>query len=527
MPTVEVHSAEIRGYKAVPIEVEVNVSQGLPGFRIFGLKAAMAEEAIARVRCAMVTAGFAVPLSAITVNLRPADMNKYSTGYDLPIAMGILAATGQIPAEGLENSLVVGELSLAGNVEAVRGEVAYRHFAQEANLEFIYPKTASLSLAKEGMEGLSRATSRASLNLDSEAQVEQGLDFADVVGNESVKRACVIAAAGKHNLLLVGPPDSGKTMAARRMTTILPALTDKEYGEVMQLHSVCGDLVAQSLRGGRPFRAPHSSITIGGMVGGGRPILPGEVSLAHNGVLFLEDLADFSVDVLKSLSLPLQEKEVRLVRVDGVTKFPADTLLVASARPCPCGHFGDVSTECHDSPSAIMNYQHRLGKAAGGAFELVAETNQPSAGWVFGREKGMTSAEMATIVAEARERASWRERRMDTHQRLGAEHGQIDCLDFDADAIEALKSVSHKLAIGPRSIASIARVARTIADMACHDTIQSDDVLEGCAFRNEFGVPARSEAVGDPFAEIAATAALGGKEATIQLQPLDVDSATR
>jgi magnesium chelatase family protein len=495
-PDVRIPTATLRGVEAVPVTVEVSVSGGIPGLSIVGMPDTSVLEARSRVRCAMKACGYKIPRLHVTVNLAPAEIRKTGTAFDLPIAVAVLAATGQIPHESLSKLLFVGELALDGGVCPPRGAVAYAALAEREGLSLACSDQTRLPLALStgayGISAISRlktgvgdlpllATGPCGDGTDADDGT-CGLDFSDVVDQDIPKRAMVIAAAGRHGMLMVGPPGSGKTMLARRMPTILPPLADAEKSEALLIHSVAGQPIDPLERGERPFRAPHHSISVGGLVGGGRPVMPGEVSLAHGGVLFLDELPEFATNALQSLRQPLEDHEVRIVRVDGVYVFPCDFQLVAAANPCPCGHLGDDAHECTCAPARVAAYQGRIGGPLMDRIDVVVDVHRPASTDVIRGSEGAGSAEMLDQVMAAREFSAWREARDEA--RLGSGVRGVARLGFEPSARSFFEDSAERLALGGRAIARVGRVARTIADMGGHELVSRDDVGEALQYRS-------------------------------------------
>lgn len=486
-----VHTAVLLGVEARDVTVEVTISQGIPGITIVGLADTMVQEARVRVRAALQACGFEIPRALFTVNLAPSEIRKSGTGLDLPIAVAMLACTAQIPAEGLDACLFVGELGLFGEVSEVRGLVAYDRLAKESGLSLVSAASmlpgdsgalaiGTLSQLRQGVGQLPPCPSQGAWDVVA-GEGRTGLDFADVVDQEMAKRAAVIAASGDHGLLMIGPPGAGKSMIAKRIPTILSPLDDKERAEVMLIHSVAGQDLAGIARGERPFRAPHHAISRGGLVGGGRPVCPGEVSLAHHGVLFLDELPEFGPAALQTLRQPMEDREVRIVRVDGTYVFPCDFMLVAAANPCPCGYLGDPDHSCTCSPARIQGYQARIGGPLMDRIDVLVDVARPASARIISGERGTSSASMAEQVRKAREYASWRVARSADGRPDKAR--SVPELSLDAKARSTLEGMAKRLGLGGRNIVRIARVARTIADLDGRELVSSDDVVEACAYR--------------------------------------------
>jgi magnesium chelatase family protein len=494
-------TAAVFGVEACPVHVEVDVSFGLPFFAMVGLPDASVRESRDRVRSAIRNSGFSFPAHRITVNLAPADVRKAGAAFDLPIALGILAAQGLLDHRDLENIVVFGELSLDGVIQPARGVLPIAAAARrEGAAAVLLPRAnAAEAAVVSGLRVLavgSLVEAVCALN-DPSAVVpvpvptatlsnsDDAPDLADVRGQLLARRALEVAAAGGHNLLMVGPPGAGKTMMARRMAGILPALTFEEALEVTAIYSVAGLLPSGTgLVSSRPFRAPHHTISHVALVGGGSHPRPGEVSLAHQGVLFLDEMPEFSRHTLEVLRQPMEEGRVTIARASGVSLFPARFVLVGAMNPCPCGFADDADRECRCTPQQVERYRGRLSGPLRDRLDLTIEVPAlpPDVLGVLGG--GEPTAAVRHRVAAARERQRGRYAGCEVTVNAAltppmlAEHGRLE-----AHGTRLLNAAVKKLGLTARSYERVRKVARTIADLAGAPDIGADHVAEALQFR--------------------------------------------
>ena len=489
-----VHSAVLRGVEAIPVDVEVAVTQGMPAFNIVGMVDAAVQESRERVKSALRASGFTMPGDRVLVSLAPSSLKKNGSGFDLPIAVGLLVATGQIDPQLAHEMLFVGELSLEGSVRPVTGMLAYALCARDYGYSLVCSDDADGLVEIEGLrqKGLRCIASLRGPQFTTfegryAMPADEPLDFKDVSGNDMAKRALQIAAAGRHGLLMMGPPGSGKTMLASRLPSILPPLSEDEMLHAALIHSVAGESVLEVLAGRRPFRAPHHSATAAGLIGGGSPIRPGEISLAHLGVLFLDELAEFKPNVLQQMRQPLESGRVCITRADGNVVFPARFLLVGATNPCPCGYYGDASRECTCSVKQIRDYQNRIGGPLMDRIDLHIDVKRVPPEVVLSKQGGTSSAELREGVMKCREYASWRK----AHEQVeGTTQGLIASCHLAADDERFFEKVAVSNSMSGRAIVRVLSVARTIADMDERREVGKADLCEALGFRLRDGVGA-------------------------------------
>jgi magnesium chelatase family protein len=489
-----VRSFTLDGIDARPVRVEVDVHRGLPAFSLVGLPDPAVREARERVRAALSNCGFEFPLQRIVVNLAPASLRKAGPGLDLPIAAALLVASGQLEWERLARAAMVGEVALDGSLHSVPGVLAIAEAAREHGCEAIVvpaengPEAALVTgIEVVPLEGLAQLGPLAAGEwapprpepLELPLTPPRGApDLADLRGQPHLRHALEVAAAGGHSLLMVGPPGAGKSLAAARMPSILPPLAPEEALEVARIASAAGRL-DQRPRGGRPFRAPHHTVTAAGLVGGGNPPGPGEATLAHRGVLFLDELCEFGREALEALRAPLESGYVSISRAGARRRLPCRFMLLAASNPCPCGR-GEGDPECACAPQAVRRYQGRLSGALADRLDILVPIRQPGAGEIAG-PPGESSALARERVVEARRRQEARLGPGRSNAEMTPGEARECALDEDAAALLA-DSYRHNRLSG-RAHDRVLRLARTVADLACSETIGREQMAQALQLR--------------------------------------------
>lgn len=500
-------SASLYGLESYPVSVEADISNGLPGFEIVGLPDAAVRESRERVKAAMKNSGFHFPAKKVVVNLAPADLRKDGTILDLPIAVALLIATEQLSlAEEGENCYFLGELSLDGTITPVNGVLPLVNGIGKINpgskvfLPAVNAAEGALNphmkvYAPENLRDLvdffrgetelREIKSEPHVFDFSAPDVSNSIDMKDIKGQRGVKRGLEIAAAGGHNVLMMGVPGSGKTLLARSMPTILPPLTVDEALECTCLYSLAGELNGEPLVNQRPFRSPHHTSSAASLIGGGAYPKPGEISMAYHGILFLDEMVEFSKNVLQVLRQPLEDRVIHISRASGSFTFPADFQLIGASNPCPCGYYGDPEKECTCTQSQIQKYFSRLSGPLLDRIDLQIEVNRLTYSELHCEEKEESSADIRRRVVKARaiQQDRYRGLGLVTNSQLNRKYFQEFCL-LDQRASKILEKIFDRMHLSARAHDRILKVARTIADLKGQSSIEAEDILEAVQYRS-------------------------------------------
>lgn len=492
------------GIDAYPVEVQVDIARGLPYFSTVGLPDNAVKESKDRVKSAIKNSGYVVPAKRITVNLSPADIKKEGTSFDLPVAAGILSAEGIITSESLMDYFILGELSLDGSIKAVRGALSVAAAARELGKKIILPVEnmheaalvsgvevygiSTLAGLVEFLNGTNPVERCAvDLNKICSRHDDQSVDISEVKGQEHVKRALEVAAAGGHNLIMIGPPGSGKTMLARRIPTILPDMSVEEAIEATKIHSVAGVLEpGRYLVTERPFRAPHHTISDAGLIGGGRIPRPGEVSLAHNGVLFLDELPEFRKNVLEVLRQPLEDGKVSIARAAMSLTYPSNFMFVGAMNPCPCGFLGDTHKECVCTPMQVIQYRSKISGPLMDRIDIHCVVPAVRFNELSKDKECETSADVKKRVDRARKiqagRFSGKQMVVHSNSRMPSRYIKKHC-EITGECVKLLETAVDRLGLSARAYTRILKVARTIADLDESEKIRPEHVSEAIQYR--------------------------------------------